>query len=503
MKHARAAGRCSSSTSPCRATSSRTSTALDDVFLYDIDDLQHVVEQNRGEREKEAAKAEDIVDEELDEVRGWLRSSRSCRPSPRCATRSSRSAAPRRSAWPAAERPADEQRAQVEMLTASIVNKILHVPTVRMKEAAGRDECYLYVDAVRTLFGLDGSGAAEGEAPGDESSARRRRPPDDLRRRRHVSRAAHRHARQRARPGAGEWVRDGCSRCIWLDVEIEVVQTKGDKNPSTPRSRRSATRGSSPRSSRRRSSTGEVDLAVHSAKDMPTVTPDGLTIAVFTAREDLRDVFVAGGGAPARALADLPPERSSAPRACAAARSCSRRAPTSTLVDIRGNVQTRLRKVEDEGMAGTILAAAGLARLGMADVAAFAFSFNDMLPAVGQGSMASRRAPTTPTVRELVTPLLHEPTAVAVRAERALLHALEGGCQVPIAALGEPAGGDGANGLRLRAFVGSLDGTRTVHRELLGEVAAPEALGSALAAGLLAAGADEILREVRGVGGDG
>ena len=162
-------------------------------------------------------------------------------------------------------------------------------------------------------------------------------------------------------------------------------------------------------------------------------------------------------------------------------------------------------------MAGTILAAAGLSRLGMSAAAAFAFSFDEMLPAVGQGSLAIETRADDTTVRELVAPLLHQPTAVAVRAERALMRTLEGGCQVPIAALGElvrHAASDvpataGANELRLRAFVGSLDGTQTVRRELVGDAAAPEALGRALAEALLAAGADEILEQVRGEASDG
>ena len=134
---------------------------VDNAFLYDIDDLQHVVEQNRHERQKEAAKAEQIVREELDEVRGWLRSLEVV---PTIAgLRDSVEQIRRAELDRLGHRLGDlneEQRQQVEMLTASIVNKILHGPTVRMKEAAGRDECYLYVDAVRTLFGLNGSSGA-------------------------------------------------------------------------------------------------------------------------------------------------------------------------------------------------------------------------------------------------------------------------------------------------------------------------------------------------------
>jgi len=144
---------------------------LDGVFLYDIDDLEHVVARNRAEREKEAVRAEAIVVEELANVDAWLRALEVV---PTIATLRE---AVERIRTSELERLGgrlsgldDEQRAQVELLTSSIVNKILHLPTVTMKDVAGRDECYLYVDAVRTLFGLDGNGdgraGARGEAHG-------------------------------------------------------------------------------------------------------------------------------------------------------------------------------------------------------------------------------------------------------------------------------------------------------------------------------------------------
>jgi len=141
------------------------------AYLYDIDDLQHVVVQNRHEREKEAAHAERIVEQELASVNDWLRSLEVV---PTIATlRESVEQIRRGELERLSSRISglsDEQRAQVEMLTTSIVNKILHMPTVKMKEVAGRDQCYLYVDAVRTLFDLDG-GEAEPEAQAAEAAA--------------------------------------------------------------------------------------------------------------------------------------------------------------------------------------------------------------------------------------------------------------------------------------------------------------------------------------------
>jgi len=291
-----------------------------------------------------------------------------------------------------------------------------------------------------------------------------------------------------------EWVRDRLRELHpGLAVEIEVIHTKGDKILDAPLAR-IGDKGLFTKELEAAILERRVDIAVHSAKDMPTETPEGLAIAAFTAREDVRDVFVARA-APSgpRALADLPAG------AVVGTSSLRRRSqllaarPDLELVDIRGNVETRLRKVEEEGLAGTILAAAGLVRLGRTRAAAFAFSFDEMLPAVGQGSLAVETRADDEAARALLLPLLHEPSAAAVRAERALMHALEGGCQVPIAALGDV----DADHLRLRAFVGSLDGADTVRLERSGSAADPEALGRALAADLLAAGADRILRGVR------
>ena len=345
-----------------------------------------------------------------------------------------------------------------------------------------------------------------------------------------------------------EWVRDRLAALHpGLRVEIEVIHTKGDRILDAPLAK-IGDKGLFTKELEAAILDGRVDVAVHSAKDMPTETPDGLTIAAFTAREDVRDVFVArtaarrvgdaavaAGGAGAadvpRCLADLPPG------AVVGSSSLRRRAqllaarPDLRMVDIRGNVETRLRKVEEQGLAGTVLAAAGLARLGRADAAAFTFPFDEMLPAVGQGALAIEARGDDTDVLALLTPLDHAPTAAAVRAERALMRALQGGCQVPIAALAdvvdewasearagdERAGDDGVSDegaaqqragdagaaaavpqLRLRAFVGALDGSTTVRGERRGPVAAPEALGRALAEELLGAGAERILREVRG-----
>ena len=298
-----------------------------------------------------------------------------------------------------------------------------------------------------------------------------------------------------------EWVRDELTRRHpGLRVEIEVIQTKGDKVLDAPLAK-IGDKGLFTKELEAAMLDGRTDLAVHSAKDMPTVVPDGLAIVAFTAREDVRDVFVAGG-------ASRPGEVGAIPEGATVGTSSLRRRsqllalrPDLDLVDIRGNVQTRLRKLDERGMAGTILAAAGLARLQEPELAAFAFSFEQMLPAVGQGALAIEARAGDERLRALVTPLIHEPTSLALRAERSLMHRLEGGCQVPIAAYAEVSrvpDDVALEQLRLRAFVGSLDGRDTVRGELTGPAGAPEGIGLELAEELLGKGADRILAQVRG-----
>ncbi len=283
-----------------------------------------------------------------------------------------------------------------------------------------------------------------------------------------------------------------------LEVKIIVIQTKGDKLLDAPLAKL-GDKGLFVKEIEDALLRRRADVAVHSAKDMPTETPEGLEIAAFTAREDVRDVFVAHQRAPVGRLDDLPEG------AVVGTSSLRRRSqllalrPDLAIVDVRGNVETRMRKIAEQDMAGTVLAAAGLARLGRAGAAAFGFSLDQFLPAVGQGALAIEARAGDQRVRALLAPLHHEPSALAVRAERALMRTLQGGCQVPIAAYGELADAASADArIRLRSYVGSLDGGDVVRLERSGPAATPEALGELLAGALLAAGADRILAEVRG-----
>ncbi len=235
---------------------------------------------------------------------------------------------------------------------------------------------------------------------------------------------------------------------------------------------------------------GRIDLAVHSAKDLPASLPPDYAIAAWTRRADPRDALVSRAGD----LGALPPGArvgTSSPR-----RACQLRArrPDLAIRDIRGNVDTRLRKLNDGDYDAIILAAAGLDRLGLAAVVTVPFAPTEMLPAVGQGALAVEiRADDAATAR-LLAPLDDPATAAAVRAERAFLAAVEGGCAAAVAAYAEVQQGDL---LVLSGLIGAADG-RTVRGERFGPVADGARLGATLAADLLARGGAWLLAAPEG-----
>lgn len=237
-----------------------------------------------------------------------------------------------------------------------------------------------------------------------------------------------------------------------------------------------------------------VDLAVHSLKDLPTELPAGLAIGAVTERGDIRDVFIPNPRNPLRTLTGQPKgaviATGSLRRRCQLLHLC----PGITVADIRGNVSTRIKKLDESDWAGMILARAGVERLGWEDRIGETLSAERFLPAVGQGALAIEIRGDDEPVRSIVSTLRHLPTEYATTAERSLLHRLEGGCQVPIGTFGRVVENQV---LRLDALVGSLDG-RTIVRGLIhGEPSNARRLGEELAEQLLRAGADRILEAIR------
>jgi hydroxymethylbilane synthase len=274
-------------------------------------------------------------------------------------------------------------------------------------------------------------------------------------------------------------------------VEIVVVRTTGDRVTDVPLSR-IGDRGLFTKEIDAALLDGSADLAVHSLKDVPTQLPEGLTLAAVTEREDPRDVLLCRPGVAAD-LVSLPTG------ARVGTSSLRRRAqlralrPDVSVVDLRGNLNTRLARLDAGDYDAILLAAAGVLRLGWRDRITAWLSPEEWLPAVGQGALALvTRSDDAGTGALLAT--LHDPEAAAcVLAERALLHALEGGCQVPIGALATVAG----DMLHLDALVAGVDGRPLLRASDRGPLGQPADLGVRLAGRLLRDGAGEVLAAAR------
>ena len=227
-----------------------------------------------------------------------------------------------------------------------------------------------------------------------------------------------------------------------------------------------------------------IDLAVHSMKDVPTWLPHGLEIACTPAREDPRDVLIARDAQGVAGLDDLPAGARVGTGSLRRQAQLLARRPDVTVVPMRGNVGTRLRKLADGAADATLLALAGLKRLGQDMAAMTVLAPEDMLPAVGQGALAIECRVGDEAVAALLQPLVDAPTAAAVACERALLAALDGSCRTPIAGLAVP---DGAGGLRLDALVARPDGSACHRLQRAGAIADAAAIGREAGSALRAA----------------
>lgn len=273
------------------------------------------------------------------------------------------------------------------------------------------------------------------------------------------------------------------------DHPLQIIKTAGDLNPSASLARIGG-KGLFTKEIEEALLAGEIDLAVHSLKDLPTEQPRGLSIGALLPREDPRDALISREG---RGLMELPPGARVGTSSLRRQSQILARRPDLKVEDLRGNVPTRVRRALEGPLDAAVVAAAGLRRLGLLDRAAEVIDESILLPAPGQGVIAiqirSGDGRTAQAVR-----VLHDPVAAAeALAERALLAGLGGGCIVPVGARAHA--GDGQ--IQLSAFVGHPSGRPTVRRSAAGSADAPEELGRALAVAMLAQGAREILDEVR------
>ena len=275
-----------------------------------------------------------------------------------------------------------------------------------------------------------------------------------------------------------------------LEVELLAMTTKGDKILDTPLAKVGG-KGLFVKELEMAMLEGRADIAVHSMKDVPMEFPHGLGLSVICEREDPRDAFVSDT---CSSLDELPAGAvvgtSSLRRQC---QICAAY-PHLNIRDLRGNVNTRLAKLDAGEYDAIILASAGLIRLEMSDRIASRLPPEVSLPAGGQGAVGIECRVDDVQTKELLKPLHHLPTATCVLAERAMNRHLQGGCQVPIACYAELQQGN----LWLRGLVGSVDGKMILQNEIHGPEEQAEELGVALAEQLLAAGAGGILAEVYG-----
>ncbi len=273
-----------------------------------------------------------------------------------------------------------------------------------------------------------------------------------------------------------------------ITVELLKIKTTGDKILDVPLAQVGG-KGLFVKEIEEALLDGRANLAVHSLKDVPTEFPDGLGLTAITEREDPRDCLISHNNLSLDKLPKGAKIGSSSLR-----RKCQllKKRPDLNIADLRGNLDTRIKKVEAGEYDAIILAAAGMRRLGWEERMTEYIEPDVMLPAIGQGALGIETKLDDDVTIQLIGFLNHEATSAAVRAERALLKHLEGGCQVPIAAHGVI---DGTT-MKLRGLVGSVDGKTIISDELSGDMEKAEGLGVQLAEMLLDQGAGEILEEV-------
>lgn len=273
-----------------------------------------------------------------------------------------------------------------------------------------------------------------------------------------------------------------------LEVELLTMSTQGDKILDTPLAKIGG-KGLFVKELEQSMLDGGADIAVHSMKDVPVDLPQGLHLAVILEREEPRDAFVSNRY---HRFADLPQGARVGTSSLRRQAQLKKQRPDLTILDLRGNVGTRLKKLDEGQFDAVILASAGLIRLGMAGRITEMLDTGICLPAIGQGAVGVECRVDDAELNDLLQALNDDNTRVCVTAERALNQRLEGGCQVPIA--GHAILDDQL--LTLRGLVGRPDGREIISGEISGEISDANAIGVALANDLLSRGAAEILKEV-------
>lgn len=273
-----------------------------------------------------------------------------------------------------------------------------------------------------------------------------------------------------------------------LTVELLPMVTKGDVLLDSPLSKIGG-KGLFVKQLEQAILDNEADIAVHSIKDIPAQFPEGLTLSTICQRDDVRDALISNQY---QSLDDLP--QGAIVGTSSLRRQCQLRAkyPHLIIKDLRGNVGSRLAKLDDQQYDAIILAAVGLKRLGLQERIKQYITTDLILPAVGQGAVGIEIRSNDDTILKLLAPLDDKNSRICIQAERAMNQALQGGCQVPIACYSQLTN----DLLTLTGLVGSIDGSKIIKATLTKSATEPEILGQQLASELLAKGADKILAEI-------
>jgi len=274
-----------------------------------------------------------------------------------------------------------------------------------------------------------------------------------------------------------------------LEVTLTKIKTQGDKILDVPLAMVGG-KGLFVKEIEEAMLRGEVDIAVHSMKDVPTIFPPGLALRCITEREDPRDICILKPGF--KSFRDLPQGARIGTSSLRRKAQLLHLRPDFQMVDIRGNVETRIRKLTEDDLDAVVLAAAGMKRLGFASQVSEYLPVDVSLPAIGQGALGLESRIDDAETNAMIDFFNHPQTAAPVTAERALLRRLEGGCQVPIAAFGTVTGEQ----LELTGLVSSEDGRQFIKHTVTGPASDAERIGIDLADFLLIKGAGPILNEV-------
>jgi len=276
-----------------------------------------------------------------------------------------------------------------------------------------------------------------------------------------------------------------------MEVTLTKIKTQGDKILDVPLAMVGG-KGLFTKELQEAMLRGETDISVHSMKDVPTIFPEGLALRCITEREDCRDIVILRPGV--KTWTDLPQGARIGTSALRRKAQLLHVRPDLQMIDIRGNVETRIRKLTEENLDAVILAAAGMHRLGFTAQIGEYLPADLSVPAIGQGALGIESRIADDETNALIDFFNHPDTDYAVRGERAFLARLEGGCQVPIACHGTVDG----EILTLTGLVASCDGVKCLKKTISGHVKDAEKLGTALADDLLIQGAGKVLNEVYG-----